>query len=318
MPFGYSQGAYARQQSGSNPDTVSHQQLTQGGVSSPVMNDSRSLWTRLMDYFKTEDKPRPGVAAPNQVDDWAYYGVAAPQFVDPWNGNEWWPKSPPTNFDMPKQPNRPGSGGQPLPDMNDAKTIEELRALVGDYAKSPTQVDLTPLMALADKWWGGDRAKSYRPPETANEKKAKVIQLNTAIANREMEDKMQRAGLMQRAAQIQGDQDIQRQHMQNEREKLAIMLGKADGPQEFLSLGRFTGKGLDPIAAALAGPDAANDDDAVKRYRAQAHAMVSEVANRILTQAKASGTPITRESAYAKGLDLVTQKIAKVNGNAAE
>lgn len=48
--------------------------------------------------------------------------------------------------------------------------LDEMGRQRDAYAAMPTQVDLSPLMALADTWYGGNLQKGYRPPTTVEER----------------------------------------------------------------------------------------------------------------------------------------------------
>jgi len=45
----------------------------------------------------------------------------------------------------------------------------------------PAQLDLSPLFALSDTWYGGNLSKGYTPPETSRQKIAQIAQLQAAL-----------------------------------------------------------------------------------------------------------------------------------------
>jgi hypothetical protein len=47
----------------------------------------------------------------------------------------------------------------------------------------PFGIDMKPLMALSDAWWGGDLAKNYQSPESPEARQEKLVKMEQAIQN---------------------------------------------------------------------------------------------------------------------------------------
>ena len=59
--------------------------------------------------------------------------------------------------------------------------VEQGERQLGAYAKIPQQLDLSPLMALSDAWFGGQSAKSYKAPTSGEDRVATLANLQNAV-----------------------------------------------------------------------------------------------------------------------------------------
>lgn len=64
--------------------------------------------------------------------------------------------------------------------------IDAQRANLQQIQNAPQQIDLTPLMALTDTWTGSNFSRSYKKPETAQERAYKTAQLEQGLQRQEM------------------------------------------------------------------------------------------------------------------------------------
>jgi hypothetical protein len=62
------------------------------------------------------------------------------------------------------------------------ESVQKLKDYQASLAQQESQFDLSPLMTLADQWTGSKMAQSYQRPETAAEKKARIMQVEQQIA----------------------------------------------------------------------------------------------------------------------------------------
>jgi hypothetical protein len=65
--------------------------------------------------------------------------------------------------------------------------LKDLEQQIQEYRNQPTQLDLTPLMALSDSWSGSKLAQAYRAPESAQEKMQRLVGLQNQLQQRRAE-----------------------------------------------------------------------------------------------------------------------------------
>jgi len=92
------------------------------------------------------------------------------------------------------------------------------------YQNQPLQLDLSPLMALSDQWFGGDMGKQYKRPESPTDRvkalsdmEGALLKARGGISQEEQQYLQNRMGLMQKADETQAGMLMAQAKMQEAR-----------------------------------------------------------------------------------------------------